>query len=219
MGISASQILDAAETYSIRYALIPHEDLQGRIAWGQGNTEVLLSYMPDEYALRLGIKACEVEKSFRSILGEDPKPVDEFLEAQEMGALIGDTLDPYAPYRITRDKYEVLKEHLVTYEELVQVAREHGYSVAAIRRATGGDRMRYPLPSFFWRPYVLGKKRYYLKDVIDHLPESDLTYKSRGKLDKVRRERVGDPETNKFIEFSRRKPKSKRDAPRKRVTK
>lgn len=216
IGLAASRLLDAVEVYGIRYVLVSHEELRGRVARGQNNTEVLLSYMPKDYALRLNIEAERVEESFRSVMGEDPEPVDEFVEAQEKGIEVAEKLDPFSGYRITKDKYEVLKNNLITFEELVQIGREQGYSVAAIRRATGGDRMRYQLPSFFWRPYVLGKKRYYLKDVIDHLPESDRTYKSRGKLDKVRRERIGDPDTNKFIEFSRRKPKSKRDAPRKR---
>lgn len=203
MGISASQVLDGLESKGLRYVLLAHEELGGRKKRGTTNTEVLLSHVPEAYAKSISLDAQAVEESFREVFRSDPEPVDDYVEAQEAGQVIADTLDPFAPYRITPDKYEVLKEFLITFEELVQVAREQGYAVSAIRRACGGDRMREPLPSFFWRPYVLGKKRFYLKDVVDHLVESDKTYASRGKLNRVRMQRYGDPEVNKFIQFSR----------------
>lgn len=69
--------------------------------------------------------------------------------------------------------------------------------------------MSLPLPSFFWRPYVLGKKRFYLKDVLQHLAESDKTYSSRAKLDRKRKGRFGTPDGQKFIQFSESKPQKR----------
>jgi hypothetical protein len=213
MGIMSGRVLDAIEAQGVLYVLVTHEELAGRVTWGHSNTEVMLQHVPEYYAKIIGVSVDEIEKSFTDIYGEQPKPHPRYKQALANGEPIAESLDPFAGYRIDRDKYEALKVHLITFDELVQVAREKGFSVAAIRRATGGDRMRLPLPSFFWRPYVYGKKRFYLKDVLYHLGESDLTYRSRGKLDGRRKVRFGEPTKKKFIEFG--ELKVAKSAPRK----
>lgn len=209
MNFVSGAVLDAMEERGVRYALIPHDEIGSRVRWGQSKTEVMLRYVPENYAKILGVSVGEVEKSFTRIFGENPKPVAEYVEAQEYEAYVAEKVDPFSDYRISRDKYEAIKKDLITFEELMQVAREKGFSVSAIRRATGGDRMSLPLPSFFWRPFVLGKKRFYLKDLLYHLDESDKTYTDRTKRDQKRMGRYGTPDGKKFIRFSEPQPQKR----------
>lgn len=180
MGLGAPTLLGRFEKAYVHYVLIPY----GK-GWGNGNIEILLQEIPDKLAEETGIENQELLSTYEKILKTREA---EFLEKQERITVPEDSpgeelepyeeMDPYAPYRIGLQEFRMLEHQLISYAELREIARERGYKSTAIMRATGGDRMRYKLPSMHWRPYVFRNKKYYLKEILRHLSESDRMYKN-----------------------------------------
>lgn len=115
-------------------------------------------------------------------LDEEPAAEDEVDEVVQ--------LDPYAPYRIDAQQFEVLRPQLLPSKELYAAARAQGFAERAINRAVGGDKMVFQPVGPFWRPFVYKGTRWYLKELLDHLEESDYTYRIQTARDKKRAKRA-----------------------------
>jgi hypothetical protein len=79
---------------------------------------------------------------------------------------------------LTPSKYEELRPHLITLEELLAAAKEKGYPKYWVMRAIGGDKLRqFPL-AVHWTPLYYGfrQKRYFHKILLDRLSELDRIY-------------------------------------------
>lgn len=180
VGLGASVIKSVFEEHGIQYVLIPY----GEGKWAQSSIEIALMTLPEKVALRNGYTVKDVEDSYEKIFNSvQPEP----LEPDEEGvfATIDPVLnmDPYGPYRIGTKEYQTLKHELIDFRTLVEEGKKKGYPYRAIQRATGGDRMRYKLPSPIWRPYVYKKKRFYLREVLNHLNQVYKTYKRSSTAD------------------------------------
>jgi hypothetical protein len=200
IGSSIEVALSLLDYNQVKYMLSP---------LGKGDrlttTEILIEDMPDDLLGIVGLSREVITSSFEKIVGDSHK-LSELKNStvSEQNVRVLEGLDPYARYRITHDQFKTLEDQLISYEELEQVAREKGFKVSAIRRAVGGDRMRLTPISPLWRPFVLGKKRYYMRDVLRKLDESDLTYKDESVRLRVRDRRRKNMDTGKRISFSRR---------------
>lgn len=190
IGLGSSTIKGVLEQHGVQYVLIPYDDKH----WSQSNIEIVLSTLPENIAVRNGFSVEEIEKSFERLFEEEPEPVEQEEDGIEADIETDPVLnlDPYAPYRITSAQYQALRNELIDFPTLVEEGKKRGYPYRAIFRAVGGDRMRYKLPSAVWRPYFYKKKRYYLKEVLNHLNEVYLTYKNDNTADlkRYRRKRA-----------------------------
>src|SRR5690606_17032795 len=192
MGLGGERLTGIFERERVQYVLIPYAGKRL-----QGNIEILLSQLPEQLAIELGIDNVELQESFQKMFAKsqikalephEALPVPENSPGDELSP--EETMDPYAFYRINDRQFVSLQDQLITFDELVRVAKKKGYTYRAIYRATGGPKMRYILPSQLWRPYVYRKKRYFLKEVLHYLHESDKTYQNPGVVQRNRRERA-----------------------------
>lgn len=181
VGLGAPTIKGILEKHLVQYVLIPY----GKKDWVTSGIEIAITAMPDMLAERNHFTVQQVEESYQRFLGDMKlEPVEEEEYEDEEGEIDPVTnMDPYAPYRINTEQYQTLKHELIPYLELIREARKRGFSGSAVMRATGGDRMRYELPGPLWRPYVYRNKRFYLREVLNHLNQSYKTYKLSGTAD------------------------------------
>lgn len=206
MGIGGPRILGIFEQHHVIYTLIPYAE-KAFIS----QLEVLLKEIPEEIASRAGIPKEEVEASYSDLLAEAEVAEEEFLTVTPHTLVNEDVLepveaiDPLVYYRIDEEQLNALMPELITYKELVAAAKKKGYRPSAIWRATGGDRMEFKLPGPLWRPYIFRKKRYYLKEVLNYLDQSDLTYKKRSTAELRRQERNGSRKNEPYIDFDPKK--------------
>lgn len=146
-------------------------------------TEIAIRSIPAALAARMVYTVAQVEESYRAIFGEGETPVvykadPANARADKAGLLRAEVVnDPYGPYRIDSESYRALKKNLIAYDELIKLVRERGIPGSAAMRAVGGDKLRYPLASPVWRPYIYRNHRFYHKDVLKHLDEVYTTYK------------------------------------------
>lgn len=176
-GLGVSRLKGMFEKNKVEYVLLPHQ------SWRSHSIEILIKDVPQELADLYKIDRKLVQRSYGKLLKE-AKEMDkvEKIAATEDSPGFEMTpeeeVDPYLPYRINDQQFAALIDDLIEWSELLRIALDRGYSKWAIYRATGGPMMRYVFPSEVWRPYIVGKKRYFLREVLKHLPESDKTYKS-----------------------------------------
>lgn len=186
IGLGAPVLKAELEKNAVQYILIPH----GERDWVTSSTEIAIVSLPEKLASRNGLSLEKIEESFQKYFGKhglEPIDLDDQLT---VGDRVLD-MDPYAPYRITTDQYRALKSQLISYPQLIQEARERGYSGRAVERAVGGNRLRYGLASELWRPYVFRNHRYYLREVLNYLAESYTTYLMDSTAEKKKNQREG----------------------------
>lgn len=194
VGLGAPTIKAQLEKYSVKYVLIPY----GEKEWVTSSTEIAIQSMPSRLAERNGLTIEQVEQSYVDILDSvELEPLESEVEEEEDVEELDPVtnMDPYYPYRIDTNQYQALKHELIDYRGLIREARKRGYSGSAIMRAVGGDRMRYALPGPLWRPYVYRNKRYYLREVLNHLNQCYRTYKLEKTGEKKRYRRKKNLET------------------------
>lgn len=195
VGVGAPTIQSLLDEAKVLYYVIAYgEDYR------KHKVEVAIRTLPEKVAIRAGLTVEMVEKSYRDVFGEgEPQIIQEIEPSENRGeetpalGLKGEVIgDPYAPYRIGSDEYRKLEKRLITYEDLIRQGRERGAAGSAVMRAVGGDRMKYPLVSSLWRPYVYRNHRYYLKEVLKNLDEVYTTYKhpAYGEIKKKRFKRA-----------------------------
>jgi len=200
VGLGHQIIKALMEKNKVDFVLIPIDS--SRKSWTQNTIEVAIRDLPDLIAERNNFKAEEVRQSYIDIFGE-PEPLPTVTKVGKKKAPLAkarpdevnpQTYDPYYLYRITTEEYQTLKNDLITLDELLAEARRKKYPLRAVRRATGGDRMKYRLASPVWRPYVYRNKRFYLRDVLQKLHECYRTYQHAETAEKKwrqRREQIG----------------------------
>jgi hypothetical protein len=225
MGIGGSRILGIFEQFYVIYTLIPYAE---RSFISQ--IEVLLKEVPELIAERSGVPKENLEQAYVRLLEEVEVEKEDLLTvyphtlADEDMLNPVETVDALVYYRITEDQFQTMLPELISYEQLMKAAKKRGYRGSAIWRATGGDRMEYKLPGPLWRPYIFRKKRYYLKEVLNYLDQSDLTYKKPSTARLRREKRTGIIESTPHIDFSPKKlfktvkQKKRRELKRKKST-
>lgn len=189
VGLGVSTVKGQFEKYAVQYVLIPFEEDN----WTSSAIEVAVSSMPEKLAERNRFTVQQVEESYKNFMGDiELWPLEEGEEGEwedrELGAITN--MDPYYPYRIDTQQFQALKHELITFPELIEEGKKRGYSGAAIIRSVGGHKMVYALPGPLWRPYVYRNKRYYLKEVLNHLNQSYITYRSAVTAGKKRHRRL-----------------------------
>ena len=176
IGLGVPTIRGIMEKHQVDYVLIPHND-----SWAASSTEIAIRTMPEAIAARSNLTQIQVEVSYRKIFGdEEPEPLEEeevtVSEEDPIMAAVSN-VDPYYAYRIDINQYNRMRGELFDYGTLIKEVKKRGYSGAAVLRAVGGDRMKYELVSPVWRPYVYRNRRFYHKDVLQHLNDLFKTYK------------------------------------------
>lgn len=195
IGIGANSIKRYLEVSHIDYVLICHFNKTSAAM-----TEILIRDIPNEWLEEIslrkvryqyvltGISGKAIRNSFKSIIGKakirEVSPVGE-------SEIFEEDVDYYFPYRINDRQFEILKDRLISFPELCRIAVEQGYTCSAIIRAVGGYKMLYNFPSPIWRPYIYRGDRFYSREVLKVLDESDKTYASllTGMKTKIRRQK------------------------------
>lgn len=181
VGLGTSTIKGQLEYYLVQYVLIPY----GEKDWVTSSIEIAIASMPDLLAERNNFTVQQIEESYNRFLGgvklELMEEEGEEEDEEEIDPVTN--MDPYYPYRINTQQYQALKNELIAYQELVREAKERGYSGSAIMRSVGGDRMRYIILGPLWRPYVYRNKRFYLREILNHLNQSYKSYSVEGTAD------------------------------------
>lgn len=207
IGLGISTVKTLFEQYNVVYVLFSQDE-----EWSSTAVEIAIRSMPEYLAERNGFTLSDIETSFNRLFGEggaekleedsllfqvEPLRTEEALVLSEIHEM-----DPYHAYRIDTNQFKVMKPHLISLEDLKAEAKRKGYPTSAIMRAVGGDRMRYGLVSPVWRPYVYRNIRYYLKDVLNHLPEVFQTYKrpktGQKKLRALQKQNLPPPVTDRI---------------------
>lgn len=186
IGIGTARLRVLFEKEHIEYVLVPHTN-----NLYNGFIEILLISIPERIAEDYRLDNEALYKAYQEMIGDTkPKePVYPYPDG-DVEMSLEEAIDPYAPYRISKEYFETIKENLITFDELVARAKKKGYSRLAIRRATGGWNMRYILPSDYWRPYIVSpaNTRYYDKRVLRHLSEVFKLFESEESGEKARRQ-------------------------------
>lgn len=183
VGLGVPTVKAQLEKAGVQYVLIPY----GEKEWVTSGIEILITSMSERLAERNFFTVQQVEQSYRDFIGDvELLPLEEEEEGDDEDFDPVENMDPYYPYRIDTKQYQALKHELIDYQTLIREARERGYSGSAIMRSVGGDRMRYALPGPLWRPYVYRNKRYYLREVLNHLNQSYKNYKLSHTAEKKR---------------------------------
>lgn len=207
IGLGGPRVLGIFEQFRVVYTLIPYAE---RSFISQ--IEVLLKEVPEPIAERAGVPKNSLEQSYVRLVEaveineEDLLTVTPHTLADEDMLEPTEAVDALVYYRITEDQLQTMLPELITYEQLMEYAKKKGYRGSAIWRATGGDHMQYKLPGPLWRPYIFRKKRYYLKELLNYLDESDLTYAKPSTARKRREQRTGVADPKKpYIDFNPKK--------------
>lgn len=207
MGLGAPYVQGLLERSSIQYSLISYVDTPKTHL---DNVEILLGSMPEKLAAEMGVDLEALAYSYNRVMREETEPLER-VEERKTPTLPGeevleelDSVDPYARYRISEEQYAALRHQLISFQELMTEARMRGYKTTAIRKATGGSRMRYPLAGPLWRPYLVGKKRYYLRELLKNLDQSDKMYLHQSVAKRRKAARKGKEEPQKLIDFGGR---------------
>lgn len=181
IGLGVPTIRGILEKNQVVYYLISHSE----DSWSASSTEIAIRTMPEELARRNNLTQHQIEESYRKIFGdEEPQPIKRNRRGDNLRKPPEDPImeavnnaDPYYQYRIDGEEFKRLKDKLLDYHTLIKEVRKRGYPGSAALRAVGGDRMKYELASPVWRPYVYRNRRFYHKDVLNHLNDLYKTYK------------------------------------------
>lgn len=184
VGLGAPMVKGILEKNRVQYILIAY----GEKDWVTSGIEIAIKSLPENIAIRNGYTTQQIEDAYEKYFGdyvlekvEETVPIDPGTIFKRGGPKEEEdpvlAADPYAYYRIDTPQFQVLKHELIAYSDLIKEAMDRGYSGSAIRRATGGHRLIYELAGPLWKPYMYKNKRYYLREVLNHLNQSYKTYK------------------------------------------
>lgn len=160
IGLGINRLLALLEEHKVTYSLIQHEEV-----YSPRTTEVILDYIPHDLAMDAGIDAEKISQIYRQTMkASAPDPVDP------------KKVDPFYGRRLDSRKFEMFSYMLISLQELKVAAKEAGYGRNLVLRSVGSIRGFKP-PSKLWIPLIYKRRKYFYRQILEHLHECEKTSK------------------------------------------